>query len=458
MKSVAGYFIALAFGLTSCSAKTVPPTVSPLPSATPAPPTATLTATPTIPTIEVGDLQIPDPKATNPELFDITKLDSPIVQFAIAFGLTSADVGELKPELRTGVDGKQFVVMTTSDRESNTDFDGSGIPLLIAEQGTNAEWVWSKVTLRKIGDKVGMPIGSLLDLEQPKSLEIGKEQFSNFSMVNVGWMYREKMQGVIDFSYSDQQNHFANDNNMMPIAQHLVYTEEIPDWVKKGNFTPEQLTSLLKKHIQDTMSHYPDVKVWSVVNEAWFKNDVGLDFWYSKLGKDYIKIAFETARQENPSAILCYSDFGNEVPGTRSTWNHEIVGVLKENSLIDGLMMHMRIDAADPPTKDNLINMMQSYGVPIYITELTVDLTHVKGTREERFLKQADVYKTIMEAAIESGVTKSFVMWGIGDSANYLEIMVGKPNADPTIYTDNYLPKPAYYALLQGMLKYARQP
>ena len=133
---------------------------------------------------------------------------------------------------------------------------------------------------------------------------------------------REKQQGNLNFSWPDEQLRFAKKNNMDPIAQHLVYTETLPDWIKKGNFTDEQLTDLLKKHIYDTVSHYPGVNIWSVVNEAWFySGQDGSDFWYQRLGKDYIKMAFETARQANPSAILCYSDLLNEVPGRRATMN-----------------------------------------------------------------------------------------------------------------------------------------
>ena len=163
-----------------------------------------------------------------------------------------------------------------------------------------------------------------------------------------------------------------------------------------------------------------------------------------KLGKDYIKTAFETARKENPKAILCYSDLLNEVPGRRADMNHEIVRMLKEKGLIDGLMMHMRIDAVNPPEKDALVEMMKSYDIPIYITGLTVDLTKVGGSQEQKNLIQAEVYKTIMKAAIESGVTRSFVMWGIGNFPNWLE--------DPTIYNGNYEKKPAYYALIQTMI------
>ena len=457
--------------LTACAPVAAMPTETPTLTAPPdnaptrviiQPPTQEPTATFTPEASPTTEPLTPEQQLT--EYLKTEDAQKSIDQFVNAYQL-DAETAELVRnnfalEERSSKDGKQYVVALASVPQDNIPLEGQkyadlyqNIPLMIAEKEESGEWIWSKATLRKMADKVGMPIGSLLDLEQPKSLDIAKKEFSVFSMINIGWMWREKQQGTINFSWSDKQNQFAKENNMVPIAQHLVFTEDLPDWVKKGNFTNEQLTDLLKKHIHDTMSHYPDVEIWSVVNEAWFINNVNLDFWYSKLGKDYIKIAFETARQENPSAILCYSDFLNEVPGKRATWNHEIVETLKEDNLIDGLMMHMRINAANPPKKDGLISMMQSYGVPIYITELTVDLINVSGTQEKRFLKQAEIYKTIMEAAIESGVTKSFVMWGIGDSANYLEIMVGKPNADPTIYDDNLERKPAYYALLQAMFE-----
>jgi len=49
--------------------------------------TITKTATPSMPMIEVGGLQVPDPKVSNPELFYISSPDSPIVQYANAFSV-----------------------------------------------------------------------------------------------------------------------------------------------------------------------------------------------------------------------------------------------------------------------------------------------------------------------------------------------------------------------------------
>ncbi|MBI5122631.1 hypothetical protein HZA75_02110 [Candidatus Roizmanbacteria bacterium] len=107
--------------------------------------TAIVTLEPTraaspVPMIEVEGVQVPDPRASNPELFDLQNPDSPIVQFAKAFGVKPEEVGNLTPQLLTGVDGKQFVVLTTGDLSATTTFNESGTPLLIAEQGENGEW------------------------------------------------------------------------------------------------------------------------------------------------------------------------------------------------------------------------------------------------------------------------------------------------------------------------------
>ena len=191
---------------------------------------------------------------------DEALLFAAVYQFANAFGVNPEEVGDFTPQLLTGIDGKQFVVMTTGDLAATTGFDESDTPLLIAEQGENGEWIWSKVTLRKMGDKIGMPIGSFIEITDNKSVDISKEEFSVYLSNSLSQGYREKQQGALDFDWTDIQDRFAKENNMLPIMQSLVYTEPLPDWIKKGNFTNEQLTDILKKYIHDAMSHYPETQ------------------------------------------------------------------------------------------------------------------------------------------------------------------------------------------------------
>ncbi|MEK7597041.1 MAG: hypothetical protein AAB441_00155 [Patescibacteria group bacterium] len=103
-----------------------------LPTNTPEP-----TAIP-VPMIEVGGLQIPDPKASNPELFDVINPDSPIVQFANAFGIKPEEVAAgLQAEIETPDGLPPFAVLRTSD----------GVALMMAQQGENGEWKWQEAIL-----------------------------------------------------------------------------------------------------------------------------------------------------------------------------------------------------------------------------------------------------------------------------------------------------------------------
>jgi len=98
-----------------------------------------------------------------------------IDQFVNAYQL-DAETAELirnnfTLEERSGKDGQQYIVALASVPQEKIPPEGQeyidlyqNIPLMIAEKEENG-WVWSKVPLRKIGDKVGIPIGSLLILD-----------------------------------------------------------------------------------------------------------------------------------------------------------------------------------------------------------------------------------------------------------------------------------------------------
>jgi GH35 family endo-1,4-beta-xylanase len=105
----------------------------------------------------------------------------------------------------------------------------------------------------------------------------------------------------------------------------------------------------------------------------------------------------------------------------------------------------MHIDATYPPTKDEIIKAMKSYGVPVVITELDVDISDV--ATKDRLLKQAQIYRTIFEAALESDSCKGIFMFQIGDRYSWLETDLGKSNADPTPYDDNLNPKISAYVI-----------
>jgi endo-1,4-beta-xylanase len=132
----------------------------------------------------------------------------------------------------------------------------------------------------------------------------------------------------------------------------------------------------------------------------------------------------------------------------------EAVNRLKSKGLISGnsgVGLHMHLDAADPPDKADVINTMRGYGVPVYITELDVNLRNVSGSPEQRYATQAKIFREAVEACLESGVCRSITFWDIGDKYSWIETDKGyskySPVGDPTPFDDDLQPKPAYFAV-----------
>ena len=101
----------LACMLASCASPTPLPSQASLQTSTSTPlPTPTATQGPMI---EVGGIQVPDPKISNPELFDKFSTKSPIVQFCDALkeaGIT-IDLSNLFLKLKTQKILNQFKVL-----------------------------------------------------------------------------------------------------------------------------------------------------------------------------------------------------------------------------------------------------------------------------------------------------------------------------------------------------------
>jgi endo-1,4-beta-xylanase len=219
------------------------------------------------------------------------------------------------------------------------------------------------------------------------------------------------------------------------------------------------LLNLMVSHIRTVIGRYKGkVRIWAVVNEAFHPRG---DIFSKYIGDDYIDIAFATAREADPDALLIYNDYDNEYLGAkREKLTRDIVLKLQTKNLIDGLGIELTTLATNPVSKESLIEAMQSYSIPIYITEFAVLLGGISGTQEQRYVKQASIYKDMLEAAIESTVCNHFYIFGVGDKFSIHENPIfswAAPNQDPTPFDDNLMPKPAYFAMLEVLQK-AFQP
>lgn len=177
-------------------------------------------------------------------------------------------------------------------------------------------------------------------------------------------------------------------------------------------------------------------------------------------------MAFRWARETDPNAVLIFNETNNESPrdyGTQWVIENMLAKVeeLKGQGVpIDVVGMHMHLllpvcCSPIPPEKGDVIETMQRFGalgVRIYITEMDVNLETVEGTQEEKWQFQADLYRDMAEACIESGICDSFSTWGVTDKYSWITCTewpgcLKMVNADPLMFDRDYQPKPAFFAV-----------
>lgn len=264
-------------------------------------------------------------------------------------------------------------------------------------------------------------------------------------------------QNSFNFKEMDSIVNFAEENNMSLEAHHYLWGEEkwLPEWLKNGAFTQQQLSALIKEHILTVGGRYKGrIETWTVVNETFSRrqNIYGLnDWWYDQFKNDsFLDDAFKWARKADPNANLLINDFNNEAINDISNATYDYIKSAKQRGIpIDGLGMQMHIDGTHPPTKDEVKSNMKRFhdlGLDIYITEFDVNMNDVKASPKSKDEIQANIYYEMARACVESPGCKSFAMLGITDKETWYSHL-GLPDPRPLPFDKQYKPKPAYFAL-----------
>ncbi|MGC8799889.1 MAG: endo-1,4-beta-xylanase [Chloroflexus sp.] len=195
------------------------------------------------------------------------------------------------------------------------------------------------------------------------------------------------------------------------------------------------------------------MKVFSVVNEPYHLVGNREDVLLKIIGPEYIKIAFETARNTAPDAILVLSETSNHDNrpwgGAFTKQTRELAQSLKEEGLVDwiGVQGHLAYSHQYPyPSIETMVNIFNSYG-DVMITELDVNLSAVASP--DRYLFQAEGYRRLIIACLQANSCHAINLWGaFPDSNSWYERGLGQPNADATPWDDSAKPKVSYYVIL----------
>ena len=262
--------------------------------------------------------------------------------------------------------------------------------------------------------------------------------------------------GVYNFAPGDSLVGFAIANGMRVKGHAFVWHGSVPSWVDA--LSPADLRTMMETYIREVGAHYRgQVLGWDVVNEAIADDGSGLrdTVFRRKLGDGYIAEAFRLARQADPSARLFYNDYGGEGLGAKSNRIYDLVrALLAQGVPIDGVGLQMHITATNPPSTASVAGNMRrlaDLGLTVNISEMDVRIRDAPGTLQTRLELQKTVYKSMVTVCVDEPRCDAVTFWGFTDAHSWIDNQFGPD--DPLLFDETYAPKPAFYGVLEALLR-----
>jgi endo-1,4-beta-xylanase len=283
------------------------------------------------------------------------------------------------------------------------------------------------------------------------------------------WNLLRPTPDTYSFADADALVAFAEAHGMKVRGHNFVWHEALPKWFD-GTVTKENARKSLVDHITTVGGRYKGkIHSWDVVNEAIWIKDGRADGlrtsspWFSMLGPEYIDLAFTTARQVDPKALLTYNEYGieydNEEEGQKRAATLALLKRMKAaNVPLDalGIQSHIHVDRSMGFSKGvrELIDGAHALGLQVFVTELDVnDDKFPSDDVEQRDRAVAEVYGSYLATALRGPEVKAVLTWGASDRNTWLnhgtKFRPAHPDRlqRPLPFDIDYAPKAAFVAM-----------
>lgn len=261
------------------------------------------------------------------------------------------------------------------------------------------------------------------------------------------WSAVEPTRGQYDFSDADRIVDFATQHGQSVRGHTLVWHLSLPEWLTSGGFAAAELRTILKGHIETTMTRYRGrIAAWDVANEVLAEDgSLRRGFWLDNLGPGYIADVFRWARAADPQTKLYLNEYDAEQDGAKAKGLHALVKDLKNQGVpIDGVGFQTHVHpSARLSALGDMMRHIAALDVDVAITELDVRLplpANVFGLAQ-----QANVYSDAVEACLSTSRCRSITVWGFTDAASWVPAQYFGFGA-ATLLDASLAPKAAYHA------------
>lgn len=372
-----------------------------------------------------------------------------------------------------------------------------GVPFVLGLDAPVAGLATVPQGIRALARKRRLPLGAEVPLRNLRG-DVDGGRFvatvtSNFDFIELENEFKPpavwKGPREYDFSAGDflvgepGKKGWAQEHKMKVRGHVLVYASDngytLPQWIKgpQGEVSKDDAAALLHDYIFAVAGRYRGkVAMWDVVNEAIDDrpnngNPFNLrdSYWFRKLGKEFLVLAFKWAHEADPKAELYYNDYSVEGGGQKAEQMLALGKWLKEQGTgITGLGLQYHIDChtkIEPGDGHyNFIEDIRKAGLSYMITELDVAVpvqSKPAGDPESGMVpkdpadldRQAEVYASVYRMALSSKNCHGVQTWGFTDRYSWIPGFSRGRNGAALLFDKDYAPKPAFKAVeavLQG--------
>jgi endo-1,4-beta-xylanase len=276
-----------------------------------------------------------------------------------------------------------------------------------------------------------------------------------------------------NFDQADALVAFAEANRMKIRGHTLAWHQNNPKWLE-ATATKENARELLVTHIETVAGRYAGrMHSWDVVNEAIHVEDGRADglrnsLWLRLVGEDYIELAFKTAREADPQALLTYNDYGIEAETREGEQKREAAIEMLRRMVarrvpVDAVGVQSHIAAASGGNKAaasqygaglmRFIAAVRELGLQVFVTEMDVNDRALAADEPVRDAAVAAAYRQYLELVLGDPAVKAVLTWGITDRYTWLGHEAGRADGKaerPLLFDAEGKAKAAFFAMREA--------
>ena len=217
-----------------------------------------------------------------------------------------------------------------------------------------------------------------------------------------------------NWSGLDNDYTYANNHGLIFKDHNLIWGNQQPSWIS-GLDSAHQI-SYINTWMRMVGQRYPNMKLIDVVNEplyghnppdglsghANYENALG---GTGTTGWDWLIKSFQLARQYIPQAKLLINDYGIINSNGNTTSYIQIIGLLKDRGLIDGIGEQGHgFESVSAATIQSNLDRLAALGLPIYITEFDLNIQD----DNQQMAKYQELFPVMWQHPAVKGIT----LWG----------------------------------------------